>query len=220
MSEKLLVCDALDERDFLRKKITKAIRDAKFVGSKRIKDKKVGVVPVDEFKKSAESDYQSIVDSIKRYNDIDIAITMSNANTTINTRSGKEMTVAAAIALRKSLKGGNSYNGINTDFNGLLLRQMLSQYTEAIDSIDRYNKKADTELEGYKTSLTGRDGNKKLTEDEVKMVETLTSDLYGDLVDPIKIKEKIDALEEDYNNLIKELDTAIKISNATTYVEF
>ena len=65
-----------------------------------------------------------------------------------------------------------------------------------------------------------RDNSKTLKEEEVAAIEKLTADLYGELVDPIGIKDKLDALREEHDTLAKELDSAIKISNATTYVEF
>ena len=39
--EKLLVCDALDERDFARKKILTAIKNCKLVTARRDKDEKM-----------------------------------------------------------------------------------------------------------------------------------------------------------------------------------
>ena len=40
-----------------------------------------------------------------------------------------------------------------------------------------------------------------------------------ELVDPLDIKKKIESLEEKNNTLLKELDTQIKVSNATTLIE-
>ena len=77
--EKLLVCDALDERDFLRKKIMNAIKESSFIGAKREREDNVNGVSVSKFEDNAKATYQSIKDMIKRYNAIDIAITQSNA---------------------------------------------------------------------------------------------------------------------------------------------
>ena len=40
-----------------------------------------------------------------------------------------------------------------------------------------------------------------------------------ELVDPLDVKKKMEALEEKRNTLLTELDTQIKVSNATTFVE-
>ena len=52
------------------------------------------------------------------------------------------------------------------------------------------------------------------------MVEKLTADLYGELIDPIKVETELKTLVDKHDALVKELDSAIKVSNATTYVEF
>ena len=99
MAEQILVTKALDERDLLKKKIIRAIDDASFVATKRKKDDKcangytrgmspVSLLDIEEFKQNATSQYQSINDMIKRYNDINAAITLSNA-TTVITVAGK-----------------------------------------------------------------------------------------------------------------------------------
>lgn len=214
--EKLLVCDALDERDALRKKITNQIMSAQFVGSKRVKDTKVnGVKTKEEFESEATSTLQSIKDNIDRYNRLDVAITQANATVEIETRSGVKMTRAAAIALRRTISGDGS-----SDFDAMLIAVLTKQRDIAVTNVQALNRKADTETENYKMNLTGRDGNKKLSEDEVQMVEKLTADLYGELIDPIKVETELKALVDKHDALVKELDSAIKVSNATTYVEF
>lgn len=216
MAEKLLVCDALDERDFLRKKIIASINSARFVGSKRIKDAKVnGVTDKDDFEKSALSDFQSIKDLIDRYNRLDTAIILANATTEIETRSGVKMTRAAAISLRKSL-----FNSENTDFVGELLCTMKRQFDKAVSEVTLLNKKADSELENYKNNLTSKSDSKALSQEQIEMCEKLTADLHGELIDPIKIEEQIVDMSEKHNALKKELDSAIKVSNALNYVEF
>lgn len=40
-----------------------------------------------------------------------------------------------------------------------------------------------------------------------------------ELVDPLDVKKKMEALEEKRNTLLTELDTQIKVSNATTFIE-
>lgn len=216
MAERLLVCDALDERDFLRKKIITAISSARFVGSKRIKDAKIsGVIIKEEFEKEATSSFQSINDLIDRYNRLDTAITQANAVTKIETRSGISMTRAAAISLRKSLFGSD-----DTDFTGSLICVMQKQFDKAVSDVAFLNKKADSELENYKNNLTSKSDSKTLSQEQIEMCEKLTADLHGEMVDPLKIEEKISEMCEKHNALKKELDSAIKVSNATTYVEF
>lgn len=215
--EKLLVCDALDERDFLKKKINNTIKVAEFISVKRVQDIKVNnTETVEEFSGKVTSTLQSIKDMIKRYQNIDAAITLSNATTKITTKSGKIMTVAAAIALRKSLVDRNLNNA---DFNGHLINRLQEQYDYAVMQLRRLNDIADNQSEKLKDSFVSKD-NKKISSEDIESLEQLTKGLYGEMVDPVKIKEEIDKLSEDYNVLLKELETAIKVSNATTTIEF
>lgn len=213
--EKLLVCDALDERDFLSKKIYSAIEDCKLVTARREKDEKLnGKQTYQEYEKEAKADFQSIKDMIARWQRLDVAITESNATTKVKTRSGKEMTVAAAIALRKSMR----YDS-DTDFMGRLLKHMKRQYNLAVQAVATYNSKADAQLESYKQAMMGNK-DKQLSSDDVEVLDKMVAGLRGVMVDPISIAEQIQTYGDSYEELSKEIDTAIKVSNATTYVEF
>ena len=69
MTEKMLVTQALDERDLLVKKITDIIRNAKFVDTrKRNEEKTAGErVTPEEFGKVAQSAWQQIMDVHHRH---------------------------------------------------------------------------------------------------------------------------------------------------------
>ena len=51
------------------------------------------------------------------------------------------------------------------------------------------------------------------------VVDAYVKENTTELVDPLDIKKKIESLEEKNNILLKELDTQIKVSNATTLIE-
>ena len=85
MAEKLLITQALDERDLLTKKINSKIQKASFVDMAKNNEENVVNARVDRetFKKQAEASYQQICDLITRYQKIDAAIVASNASTKI-----------------------------------------------------------------------------------------------------------------------------------------
>ena len=87
MSEKMLVTQALDERDLLVKKIADKIAKASFVDTIKPNEDKVYAKRIgkEEYAKEAESAYQQIVDLIERFQKIDAAIVDSNAKTEITT---------------------------------------------------------------------------------------------------------------------------------------
>lgn len=217
-TERMLVCNALDERDFLRKKIISAINSTYFIACKRVKDDKVrttGYTDPKTFENEAKSSYQSITDMIDRYNRLDTAITLANASTEIKLSDNTTMTRAAAISMRKELVGGTT-----TDFTGRLINTLERQFTTVSAQANELNAKADRELEQYKDNMTSGDKAKELTPEVSKTLESLVADNRADIIDPIGVEKEIKKLEDKYETLKKELDSAIKVSNATTFVEF
>ena len=69
MPEKMLVTQALDERDLLVKKINDKIRKIKLIDTKKRNEEKTVEerATVAEFGKAAESSYQQVMDLIDRY---------------------------------------------------------------------------------------------------------------------------------------------------------
>ncbi len=210
--EKMLVADALDERDFLREKIEKAISNASFVTVKRVKDPRTkdGSDP-EVFEQNAKSDYKSISDMISRLNKINQAITLSNANTVIELKSGIKMSRAEAISRRKEMRDG--VNDIEHRFITAIAR-MITDYKR---EYNRLQNAADQATEMYKNNLTSKD--RELNQKEIDAAKTLTADEYPQIIDPLDIVKKYDERNNRYNIIAKEIDTAIKVSNATTYIE-
>ncbi len=91
MAEKMLVTQALDERDLLVKKIHGKIAKASFVDTIKPNEEKVLVARItrEEYSQNAESAYQQIQDLIDRFQKIDAAIVASNAATKIKTSYGE-----------------------------------------------------------------------------------------------------------------------------------
>ena len=117
MADKLLVTQALDERDLLVKKIADKIAKASFVDTIKQNEEKVYAKRVDweTYAKEAAAAYQQITDLIGRFQKIDAAIVASNAKTMITTSYGT-FTVAGAISLRGRLRGTDAYDG-DADFS-------------------------------------------------------------------------------------------------------
>jgi len=156
MSEKMLVTQALDERDLLVKKIADKIAKASFVDTIKPNEDKVFVkrTSKEEYAKEAESAYQQITDLIDRFQKID----------------------------------------------------------------DRKNSQLQSTAEEMRLSILGKDSKTK-DEKPLEVVETYVKENTTELVDPLDVKKKMEALEEKRNTLLTELDTQIKVSNATTFIE-
>lgn len=218
MSEKMLVTQALDERDLLVKKISDKIDKASFVdiikpNEDKVYSKRIGK---DEYAKEAESAYQQIVDLIERFQKIDAAIVASNAETEITTSYGK-FTVAGAISLRSRLRGLGTYDG-EADFEGIFKSKMQDEYNERVRTCDLKNSQLQNTAESMRLSILGKDSKTK-DDKPLGVVDAYVKENTTELVDPLDIKKKIESLEEKNNTLLKELDTQIKVSNATTLIE-
>ena len=218
MADKMLVTQALDERDLLVKKIRDKIAKASFVDTIKPNEEKVldARVSKEEFAKDAESAFQQIKDLTERFQKIDAAIVSSNAKTKISTSYGK-FTVAGAISLRSRLRGTGAYDG-DADFESALLRKMESDYETRVTLSEQKNRQLQTTAENMRLSILGKET--KVKEDKpLEVVEAYVKENTTELVDPLDVQKKVAKLKEKRDTLLTELDTQIKVSNATTFIE-
>lgn len=217
--EKMLVTKALDERDLLKKRISDAISKAKLVSTKRPNDTKVSSgVSVNDFETKAKAQLQRIMDLIDRYERLDSAILIANATEEIEV-AGKKMTRASAINLRKSLVNRSIRSLSDTDFRGMLISRMTDNLCDAKEHIARTQSVADKQREVMTSNISSNE-KKELTTDALQGIDTYCENLVSVLVDPVNVEDKLGELTAERDELISNLESAIKISNATTYVEF
>lgn len=219
MAEKMLVTQALDERDLLVEKINDKIRKIKAVDVKKRNEDQTAVerMAVEDFKKGAESAYQQIMDLIARYEKIDAAIVASNAKTMIETTYGK-YTVAGAIALRNRLREDLGV-GDSTNFELRLAKQFEQQYQAGVQMLESKNRMVDAQAESMRNSIVGRD-NKVKDPTPLAVVDEFVKENTTEIVDPLDSKKKAQELNEKITTLLTELNTKIKVSNATTMISF
>lgn len=218
MAERLLVTQALDERDLLVKKIKDKINAASFVDLKKNNEERGydSRLSMEEFSKKAQSAYQQIMDLIDRFQKIDSAIVASNAMNQVQTSYGS-MSVAAAISLRNRLRERGAYCE-EGDFEGLLRSHMAKQYSRCISVIEDKNRQLNLTAEEMRLSILGKD-SKVRDEKPLDVVETYVRQNTTELMDPLGILARMEALMEKKDTLLRELDTAIKVSNATSFIE-
>jgi hypothetical protein len=173
-------------------------------------------VDKETFARDAAAAYQQIKDLMARFQKIDAAIVASNAATKIHTSYG-DFTVAGAISLRSRLRGNGVYRD-RADFEGALLHRMENVYAAQIAAIDSKNRQLQNTAEGMRLSILGKES--KVKDDKpLEVVEAYVRENTTVLVDPLDILKLIEAMKEKRETLLRELDTQIKVSNATTYVE-
>ena len=218
MEKKMLVTQALDQRDLLVKKICDKIRKASFTETKKHNEEKVmeRKVTQKEFEKEARSSYQQIIDLIHWYDKVDQAILRSNAETMIETSYGT-MSIANALALRSRLNCSNAYDS-DSNFEGNLMMKLQEELNEKIRVMEQKNKGLQNTAETMRLSILGKDTKTK-DETPLKVVDVYVQENTTELIDPLNVRKKIDELNERRETILNELDTKIKVSNATTFVE-
>lgn len=218
MEQKMLVTQALDQRDLLVKKICDKICKASFTETKKHNEEKVMErrVTQKEFEKEARSSYQQIIDLIHWYDKVDQAILRSNAETIIETSYGA-MSIANALALRSRLNCSNAYDS-DSNFEGNLMMKLQEELNEKIRVMEQKNKGLQNTAETMRLSILGKDTKTK-DETPLKVVDVYVQENTTELIDPLNVRKKIDELNERRETILNELDTKIKVSNATTFVE-
>lgn len=215
---KLLITEALDEKALLSKRIHSKIESAKLVDFMKHNEDKVCVTmeSEEEFRKNALASYQQIMDLIQRYQKLEAAIIVSNAITQIETSYGK-MSVAAAIAMRNRLRESEKI-GVTTSFEYMLEQHLQCSYSECLRTIGAKNQRLQETASTMRLTILGKE---KAAKDDISLevVEAYIKENTMEIVDPLGVLKKIDELKTKRTTLLTELETMIKISNATTFVE-
>ena len=208
----MLITQALDERDLLKKKITDTIKYNNFVSVKK-KSKSVDINNADAQKvaEDIKAAYQSVNDMIKRYCKIIQKIAESNAKTYI-TVDGKDMTISAAISIIKDINNGDF-------FMKSLQTKLEKDFANASDTIRRNNNTVEQNKNTLLNGLIARNDSKSATDKEVELVNATVDGDYAEFIDPLDINAEITKLRESNLTLKANILSAIKISNATTVIE-
>lgn len=213
--EKLLITQALDEREMLRKKIHDKINKARFLDTICVNSEKADISKETriEFENNAKAAYQQIDDLMARFWRLNRAIIRSNANTILKTSQG-DLSVAEVISMRDELKSIEPYN-----FRASLISKMEEEEASRRIEVSIANKSLAEKAESMRLAILGKDSNKK--EDKpLEVVNEFIKQNTTELLDPLSINKKIEEFKDFNSRILREFDSAIKVSNATTYIEF
>lgn len=238
MESRMTIVQALDERDLLVKKILDRTQKAQLVDLVRQR----AAVTLEkhltrgEFEAQARGALQQLEDLIARYDRLNFAISVSNAETMLETSRGR-MTVACAIALRSRLRGDGVYGEL-ADFEGRLAQKMEEQYRDTLDRMRRKNEAMRRTALPRPQNNRGRNGAQvivlqagdpaarrsanpetgtKKSKGTMDAVLAKQPDAFH-LFDPLHLRQKAEAIWEEREQLLIELDTKIRISNANTLI--
>lgn len=197
---------ALKELTLLDKRIEDAIDDSIFVGyAKKSSTKIKNIYTREEFDKLVTSNFDSVQALMNRRLEIKAKIVDSNAKTMV-TIGGKEYTVAAAIEAKSLI-----FHKKN------LLETLESQLKNATAIVSRENEKVDEKVYQLIKEAKNED-NTSVDLGEDSYIIKYRNKHEFDLVNPIKIHEKIVKLKEEIENFENEVDFVLSESNAITKI--
>ena len=205
----MTVHKALAELKLLDDRITKAISEGIYCVANKHSNEKIDGISIDDYKKRIQGSYDKTTDLIKRRNSIKRAVVLSNAVTKVMI-ADKEYTVAEAIEMKN--------HGV--EFDSKLLNEMRLHYQMSQVQIKKQNgDDLEERANQYVTAIYGNKEGKTNTDDIEKVKQDfLTANRY-ELVDPLNILEKMEALEKKINDFMAEVDSTLSVSNALTEIE-
>lgn len=85
-------------------------------------------------------------------------------------------------------------------------------------AVENKNKQLEAAAENIRLSILGKDSKAK-DDKPLEVVDTYMIENTAELVDPLDVQKKVGEIQEKRAKLLSELDTQIKVSNATTFIE-
>lgn len=205
--EKMTIHKALCELKILDSRINNAISLARFCLANKHSNEKVNGVTVEEYQETMKASYNKASDLIRRREAIKRAVVLSNAKTIVKI-GGKEYTVAEAIEM----------NNHGIDLKLQLKNAMKKQYDSAMTTIISKNSVVDDKATEYVVGLFGQKESKTANEEYEKARKSYIEANTMELIDPVNILEKIEALEVEIADFTTEVDSALSVSNALTEI--
>ena len=207
--ETMNIHKALVELKTLDARIDKAMVGVSFIATKKHESENIRGVSVSEATEAMVSAYNSVNDLISRRTAIKRAVVLSNAKTEV-TIAGQTYTVAEAIEMKN--------HGL--DGKRKLLSIMRSQYEECSARAERENNQLETtRADTYIKETFAATDISKSGEAVQKARKEYIEKQTVELVNPLKLLDKITALDTEINDFMVEVDSALSVSNAKTEIE-
>jgi len=207
-TEKMTIHKALAELKFIGDRINNSIISSTFIKANKHSNEKINGVSVDEFRKQIQGNWDKSNDLIKRRNAIKRNVVLSNAKTVVKV-GNDEFTVAEAIEMKNT----------GMQYKKELLNQLNRQYIDAIRVTEKENGETlQQKAENYVIGMYGSKDGKINTEEVENVKKQFIINNTFELVDPIKVREKIDSLEKEISEFDAEIDSCLSVSNSLTEI--
>ena len=206
--ETMAIHKALAELKILDRRIKKEIQNGSYCAANKHSNDKINGIPIEDFEKSVRGTYDKVTDLINRRKAIKKAVVLSNAKTTVKI-ADVEYTVAEAIEMKN--------HGI--EFEALLINTMDRQYQQAQAEVNRQNgNNLEERADQYVTAIYGQKEGKTATADIEKVRKDFLESNSYEIIDPINVPEKLEALRKEIDSFMAEVDSALSVSNALTEI--
>lgn len=164
-------------------------------------------VKEEDFSISAKSKFDSVNDLIARKNAIKSAIVEANGITRVKV-SEKEMTIADAINFKAVVK-----------FKKKLIETLKARQQQAVAQLNQQNAIVEQNVQRILEATFGKE-NVKAGKDDVESVRKPYMEANEfHLFDPLKVAEKVEAMEKEVGDFEMEVDAVLSEINAVTFIE-
>lgn len=207
-TETMNIHQALAELKMMEKRITAAIQETTWVVANKHSNTKINGVDVGEYSQEIKARYQKAMDLIHRRDAIKRAVVNSNAVTTVEI-AGKTYTVAEAIERKNS----------GVAFLKMLARQIARDHASAEATMNRMNgSELERRADDHIRVMIGNSDMKGATAEAKRLRDEFIAAQTTELVDPIGALKQIEALDEEVNSFLMNVDAALSVSNALTVI--
>ena len=201
----ITIHDAFAKCKILKKRIPQKINSFNPTVYYKNSNKKINGKDIKDVEKQIKSDYQSIQDDIRLLGILNSKIAQSNAITTILI-GDKKYTITEALAIKNSL----------IEHQQNLLTQLSNKYNTVNRIIENKNELLEDKADRYITDTFGSEENQsKEALDERQ--EYIDRGMYM-LLDPIDADKQIRVIDNEIDEFISNIDSALNVSNATTFI--
>lgn len=207
-TETMTIHKGLAELKILDGRIKKEIQNGSYCAANKHSNDKINGIPIEDFKKAVQGTYDKVTDLINRRKAIKKAVVLSNAKTTVKI-ADVEYTVAEAIEMKN--------HGI--ELEALLINAMDKQYRQAQAEVNRQNgDNLEERADQYVTAIYGQKEGKTNSADIDKVRKDFLEANSYEIVDPINVPEKAEALSQKIDAFMADVDSALSVSNALTEI--
>ena len=209
VKNEMTIHEALCEIKLLKSKFQKTVSNNDYVKANKVSNSKIDGVEVDKFKDTIRKEHQSTMDLLTRLQKISAAVSQSNSVTKITV--GKDTyTVAEAIGIKNNIIPLKQY--MRDDLANKLQKASLEMNV-------RNRKVEEDGNQIIENSAVDKNERKNPGVALIQVRETYIDANKVELVEGIDVRAEIKKLDDEIDEFLTDLDSALSVSNAITKIK-